>query len=157
MAETATLTLPETRSPFRGEEIEVTGAVVSGGAVTLYNTEAVCGLLSAEDEETDTEQEKLPTLEGASTEIVAMVLDATGTLPATGEIWHQAWLVEAVKDILALPLFPMVSCWAGGVEEPLTPEKLKLTGFKVMWEVRAGGVEDGTPKLVLRLLSLNMF
>ena len=99
---------------------------------TVYVTEIVCGLLSADGSKMETAQEKLPIVDGASTEIDRLVDPDAATNPEAAATWHQAWSVDPIQDRAVPPVLDKVTGCAGGVAPPKIPEKLRKAGLRVM-------------------------
>ena len=77
---------------------------------------------------------KVPTVEGAETEIWMLALDPSAILPEAGEALHQVAppVLENVQFRVALPVLKIVSVWLAGVTPPEIPLKVKEVGFKAM-------------------------
>ena len=97
--------------------------------------------MSALLSETLITQEKLPTLEGASTDTDRLELPAIAVVPEVGLTWHQFWLVWAVQLETPEPVLDRVKGWLEGVAPPLTPLKEKVVGERLRWEEEGGGLE----------------
>ena len=82
-------------------------------------------------------QPKEPTLEGASTETVILLLLPAEMLPEAELMWHQLWSVEPDQFKAAVPVFLMFKVWPGGVGPPETPVKVKVVGLRTMWGLGA--------------------